>query len=186
MIRTPRNPAPPPRHVGKCRFCGCTADRACEFKTPGLSEAMSRCSWIGRDEDVCSNPACLRAFVASYYPDGDAASDGGLQIFERAILARQLAVAEGHTRRTGEFAYAQQVRYSLAFDAPSMLAAIANIQLALRHPGNTGPGRVRAHQVAMAMINAVAGGDPAIAAPLLLAFEPDTADPAAAGPVPPV
>lgn len=38
--------------MGVCRFCGCDELHACEL--PG-----GPCSWIDRDETVCSNPECI-------------------------------------------------------------------------------------------------------------------------------
>lgn len=40
----------------KCRFCGCTENKACTFTIAGV---VCACYWI--DENVCSAPACLRA-----------------------------------------------------------------------------------------------------------------------------
>lgn len=40
----------------KCRFCGCTDDKACTYTIAGV---VCACYWIS--PDCCSAPACLRA-----------------------------------------------------------------------------------------------------------------------------
>jgi hypothetical protein len=45
---------------GKCRFCGCTEDRACVFEYIGLPVA---CWWVTKERDVCSAPACFGQYL---------------------------------------------------------------------------------------------------------------------------
>jgi len=48
---------------GKCRFCGCTEDRACRVQVSGGN--MVPCSWVDIAKTVCSNPDCLN----QWHPD---------------------------------------------------------------------------------------------------------------------
>lgn len=43
--------------TGKCRYCGCTEDRACRR---GDGDA---CGWVTQLRDRCNAEACMRAFA---------------------------------------------------------------------------------------------------------------------------
>lgn len=42
----------PHRKPGRCRYCGCTDDRACE----------EGCRWYDREHTVCDSPRCVNKF----------------------------------------------------------------------------------------------------------------------------
>jgi len=52
------------------------------------------------------------------------------------------------------------------------LAVIANIQLAMRHPGNTGPSRAKAEEAVRWMIDALCEHEPVLRTMLEMGFDP--------------
>lgn len=61
-------PSSPVRHkrrvrAGVCRFCGCTAKRACVIQQGFFRGEEVRCSWADETKTLCTAPRCLRADI---------------------------------------------------------------------------------------------------------------------------
>lgn len=62
-------PSSPVRHkrrvrAGVCRFCGCTAKRACILIRPLFDDDPPvTCRWADETKTLCTAPKCLRADV---------------------------------------------------------------------------------------------------------------------------
>jgi hypothetical protein len=65
-LSAPSIPVPQRKRVrkGHCRYCGCTANRACILTRslfPG--HAPQTCSWADASKTLCTAPKCLRADI---------------------------------------------------------------------------------------------------------------------------
>jgi hypothetical protein len=47
---------------GKCRFCGCTEERACLLIDNPDRDRLT-CAWADAERTVCTNPKCLAKFA---------------------------------------------------------------------------------------------------------------------------
>jgi len=48
--------------MGVCRFCRCTQRRACRIED--ILGDVTSCCWVDRKRTVCSNPKCVRKYMA--------------------------------------------------------------------------------------------------------------------------
>jgi hypothetical protein len=44
----------------RCRYCGCTEERACVFDRNGIP---CSCWWVNREHTACSAPGCFKRYL---------------------------------------------------------------------------------------------------------------------------
>lgn len=66
---------------GACRYCGCRESNACTIVVqpePQFPPALVTCSWVDRDQTVCSNRRCLDQWLSNTEDAPEGAERSGI------------------------------------------------------------------------------------------------------------